>query len=80
MGRVRAALRRYMLLAVVLAISISLTLTTFFLARGWEAGRAHHAFRGISSDRVNAIAENIMDEALKLDYLKSFYVANAADR
>jgi len=69
-----------MFLAVVLTVSILLTLVTFFLARGWEAGRAHSAFRGISSDRVNAIAENVMDEALKLEYLKSFYVANAADR
>jgi len=76
MGRVRSALRRYMVLAVVLAISISLTLVTFVLARGWEANRAHSAFRGIASDRVNAINEGIKDEILKLDYLRSFYIAN----
>ncbi len=69
-----------MVLAVVLAVSISLTLVTFFLARGWEANRAHSAFRGIASDRVNAINEGIKDEILKLQYLKSFYIANFGTR
>ncbi|WP_455382043.1 sensor domain-containing diguanylate cyclase [Salinispira pacifica] len=80
MGRIRTALRRYTLLGVVLAISISLTLVTFLLARNWEAGRAHSAFRGIASDRVKAIEEEIKDEALKLEYLKSFYIANLKER
>ena len=71
-------MKRYLTLLVALAVAVSLSLLTFFLTRGWEQTRAMHAFRGIASDRVQAIQAGIAGEEAALKYLQSFYLSSAS--
>lgn len=65
--------RRYFLLGVVLAVALGLIVATYFLARQWETNRIYGAFRGIASDRANAVEEQLRDQLFKIEYLRAVY-------
>lgn len=69
----RAPARRYLTLLIAFLIGVSLTFLMFELTRASDRVRAEHAFRGISTDRMHAIEEQLQDETLKLRYLKALF-------